>query len=345
MDPVNDNNPVPLYRADALHAFPEWVTKEAMVSPANVAHLHQSAFADPVRREFPIHTKVATFLSYAYAMGAGDVDEVVVKNIEKAASAWGIADELAPYAALLDESTKEASAPQPFALVVERDSGPTGYFPCGDAHDTDASIRGICRSFGDSRWNAELTGAQIKQAATKLVEAADRQGVDVPGILRDLHDRTPDAASAVKFASIRQFMTGCDDETAGLYKEAAAAVTDGDVDQCLDVWLELDRACGVKYSKTHTPSPWHAFYAGVSEADIEKVAAANVFIGAAPVPAMILAGVRADDIDAAFAGDDRTIVKAACAHAATNAMAASQELTKLNALSAGRLSALLLARC
>jgi hypothetical protein len=92
MDVNDDVNHQQLYALDKLVGIPEFV-KSAEMEP--VKQLPSSAFADPIRRKFPCHTKAATWLANAYFQQVAklypkDQCTLVQDRIIKCADYWKI---------------------------------------------------------------------------------------------------------------------------------------------------------------------------------------------------------------------------------------------------------------
>lgn len=67
------------------------LVKTAAEIDDDVDSLPATSFADPMSREYPVHTKEAVLLSAAYAAHAA-VDDQVMRQIEKAAEFWEVPD-------------------------------------------------------------------------------------------------------------------------------------------------------------------------------------------------------------------------------------------------------------
>lgn len=98
--PENDTLHVGLTKIASEHAVPEFV-KEANASSiyANVDELPLEVFADPVNRSYPLHTKVATWVSNGYFLDnyaeiPPEKRDLMQERISKAAAYFGIEDEI-----------------------------------------------------------------------------------------------------------------------------------------------------------------------------------------------------------------------------------------------------------
>lgn len=333
MDFLSDNNPVALYRAMGEYPVPEWVAQENIPTQDETTKLASVAFADPAAREFPIHTKIATFLSCAYA-GLEGLRGPLQERLVTAARQWGIEDDVAQYFA---DTTKVAANPHcGYGLVLDTPEGQVGHFPCRDRDETTASLQEIDRTISSAKWS-QLDAGQIKKACVELTRMAAHFKIDVPAKITDIATRLPDPDTAIKLASLRARLTD-DEEIRNLYIEAAEAAKrqPARIDECMNVWLDLDRHLGVKYSSCF-PSPWAAFHSGVTEQQLDQITSANVFIGDVPIPKTVIAAMPDTLVTTKFAAADQEVIQAARAAAIQTPTEASIKLSGLSRRSQQRL--------
>lgn len=94
MDHVADVNLTTLHKINQQFQIPDFV-KRATIDRAAIESLPSSAFADPLHRRFPCHTREDTFLSYAYFLkNSNQLDNITRQttwnNLRKRASDWAI---------------------------------------------------------------------------------------------------------------------------------------------------------------------------------------------------------------------------------------------------------------
>lgn len=99
---------------------PEFIKESSIPDKEEVARLQTSRFASPETREFPVHTKAATWLSAAKfwsdALYNPNVRQEVSENLKKAAKFWDIEDDIDSILQSVAGTAKEASETQAFAL-------------------------------------------------------------------------------------------------------------------------------------------------------------------------------------------------------------------------------------
>lgn len=94
-DFYDDENHQQLYALDKLYGLPAFVKTSAMEPRAGLTELPTHAFADPVRRKFPCHSKEATWLAQAYfslnkSSYTTKEANFVQDRIDRHAAYWGI---------------------------------------------------------------------------------------------------------------------------------------------------------------------------------------------------------------------------------------------------------------
>lgn len=298
MDFVKDQNPKPIYLADALIGLPDYVKTASQITPDDLVDLADVAFGVPSLREFPVHTKEATWLSAAYAMGAGTwaADAHLEQTIRKAARLHEIEPDLQKLEDVFAAQHKQASAPAPrFALSVDfGDTAGLGlqhFYEINNACQISKAARDMVNDLSDGRLRIEF----FQPAAVELVKAARNHSMDledIPMQIRSLgEERMPDFENAMKVAELRK-SAGVPDDALELYKEAAlgAQAEPDQIPRWLDLWLDMDATYGVKYS-SHQPDPFHAFFAGDLLSDVDKAASEMVLIHDVLIPASVLPAV------------------------------------------------------
>jgi hypothetical protein len=288
MDYVTSQNPKPLYRIDELVGTPAYVEQAPVITKEATEKLCNAAFAHPSKREFPCHTKVATYLSYAYLMGSTKTpDAKLVANIKSAGAAFGITADLEKIDTAV-AGVKSASVPEKlFALpagTVEKHAD-TNFYPLNDAIEIEASAHQLLND------RKRMSAGIFHKAATAIVKAAAQypgcvlpEKVAAAGV-----DRYPDFEYATKIAGNRRFVVK-HPEALELYADLVkvASASDADAEKVASLWEELDQRLGVKY-ENGIVDPYAAIYSGTPKAEVEKLASEVVIISDVPVPMSVIA--------------------------------------------------------
>jgi hypothetical protein len=129
VDAVADSNHQILHRIMQLAETPDYVKSAGVIDAEQVARLPQTAFADPVNRKFPVHTKAATWLAQTYFdesrhLYSTQLADRVQAQIDKAARYWNIAEHVKQASASIRATQDAGSIDLPdsdFAMVVKVD--------------------------------------------------------------------------------------------------------------------------------------------------------------------------------------------------------------------------------
>ena len=305
MDFVKDQNPRPVYLADQLVGLPEYVKTANTLVVEDLKGLQDIAFADPAAREYPVHTKAATWLSAAYCLGT-DSDEKKMGIIKAAADTWGISEDIDALEIALASHVKAASEPvSRYALTVDfGEHGPGGtrnFYPINDPSEIAVAARNMTKGAADRTLPLEY----FRAGSIELVKAAREMHMDMndihPRVLAIGEERLPDFDNALEIAELRKH-AGVDTEGLELYKLAALGAQNEpqEIDKWLDLWLDLDHTYQVKYSSVLLPDPFVAFFAGESLAVIDKMATEMVLVGDVMIPKTVFAGVPSVRIEQHF---------------------------------------------
>jgi hypothetical protein len=186
-DPIADANLQQLnaYSRQFLPAgLPEFVKSAERDSVQVPPGSPLSAYADPLTRSFPCHTKVATYLSNLY-LAAGQANkagwssaypfEKVAERIAEAARFWGITNEIeSVQKAVLEKSAAPQLSDSDFALVTKYGNEDVRRFPVNNPE----SIKESAARLFEDRINYPYSW---RQAASRsiLVKAAEHK-VDLP---------------------------------------------------------------------------------------------------------------------------------------------------------------------
>jgi hypothetical protein len=309
-----------------------------VLTAESVAVYPDVAFADPVRREFPIFDKASTWLSAAYFLN-GDFDNPAVEaRIKDAADQHDILDEFQKIESAA-QAQKSASAPAPkdfekYALTVDF-AGEFGkrvenFYPLTLEEDVIASAHQMHKDASSDKLPVEL----FRAGAVDLVKAANEFGVQSHLIHDSVWaigtERMPDFDHARAIAATRVW-GGAEAVDVELYKDAAdAAEADPTkIDECINLWLQLDDAHNVKYSRT-VLDPYQAFYAGPDAQSIEKMARENVIIEDVLVPAAMLTLPTDKTIRQNFEKGAAAVIMEARKFACEYPQLASREIEKLS---------------
>lgn len=254
MDYITDNNfTAKLSKLSEYYNFPDFVKKAHVETKESLAELPNEAFADPFKREYPIHTKAATVLSQAYLLGEleslfpvksasanGKLMSLlrVGEKIQEAANWYGLENEFAKMASALqtyfhtqrEKETQKIANSRKFAYVSEEDD--TKLLPINNEYEITKSARELTKYVEDGKMGyGVLGGLDTIRAAENICKAASDKGIPVPHKLREIAV----AAQGYKNASTvsRHLATQVeklqkageiDEEAVELYKQAFAFV-------------------------------------------------------------------------------------------------------------------------
>lgn len=338
MDFVKDQNPRPVYLADELVGLPEYVKSASELQPEELDALAVVSFASPAQREYPIHTKAATWLSAAYALGTfTEVPGYLQGRIKAAAEFHGISEDYEKLVAAFQNFNKKASEPTlSFALTVDfgeagGNLGIQNFYPLNDEYDIVKSARVMLKDADEGR----LPINYFRLAAKEVIKAAAAKSIPFdefhPRIRAIGEDRFPDFEHALTCVGLRK-SAGVDEEAVELYKAAALGARDEPekIDQWLDIWLDLDATCGIKYAAAQ-PNPYEAFFAGDVMPDAEKVASEAVLVSSVMIPKSVLSGISEDVVRQNFKQATADVIVDAVKQAAEHPEIASGLLDTVDA--------------
>jgi len=89
--------------------LPDFVKEAEMIPEETLASMPDEAFANKVARRLPISSAADTYISTAYHLSCNDKDENVDQSLNKAASFWGITEEVEKLKVSLGSLEKSAS--------------------------------------------------------------------------------------------------------------------------------------------------------------------------------------------------------------------------------------------
>jgi hypothetical protein len=328
-DYMTDENPTPLFVAEAAREMPDYVKQGSFPTEEEVKELAPAMFADPFARQLPCHTKVAMLLSGIYFHGSDEwrstpkeIREAVAARLEKAAAFHGITEDLDFYknvfvqleksAALDDVPDEEAMCK--YALWVADGAVTRAYYPMGDEHDIVKSARNVEEDAHYGRIPADW----YVTACRELVKAAGELGVpadNLPARVRAAGEiRYPDFDYAELVVEMRK-KAGVSEDSAVTYREivdsareefAASGSIEG-VEKWANLWLDLDAVNKVSYGRG-SPDPYQAFFSGAPAAEVEKAASEIVLVHDALVPRDVFTRIDRGFVKTAFAKEAHGII-------------------------------------
>lgn len=275
----------------AAEAIPSWL--ETAVEAEDVRSLPSVAFADSFRRQMPIHTKAAAYLS---AVGAVVYDYPAEQGwetrLKAACESYGITNDVKKAHAVLSpdnyHSTEASETPKTayaLEIQVEPDQPATRFYPINHAEQVEESARKLAADMHQERlplsWFAEAAD-QIVKAATTLDLPLTRLPQTV---IRLAEDRLPSPEYLREQIDRRVKQAGIPEDAVELYRQAADLALNKEASalEAAHVWELADRKLGVKYSDT-LASPVAAFRSGMRAEDFEKLAGTVVPVAGVTVP-------------------------------------------------------------
>ena len=305
MDFVSDFNPTGLYRTFSAVAAPSFVEDADVLTPEYVSTLHKTAFADPSKREFPCHTKAASWLSAAYFFGSGLTNPPVEENIKSACKIHGVdIEEIVAQKELILKEASETPEFKTHALEVDFEGedgrGVERYYSIKIASQVEDSARNLLNDFDAGK----LPEDWFVRASREIVKAASVTGLPKERLHARIKaagvDRVFDLDTALRMAETRAW-AGVPFEGVELYKAAALGASEdpGNEDRWMTIWGDLDRTNLVKYSRT-VLEPHRAFYAGPETAQIEKMAREVVVLEDVIIPKAVVTKPSEDSIRQRF---------------------------------------------
>lgn len=260
---------------DQLGPLPAYVKAASVADVAEPGELVSGAYADPVSRSFPIHTKAATYVSTLYFLG--NVAELkpldvtrIAARLEKAAADHGILNEIADLVQKAAASYQPAPTPEPVPYALEKRSadGVERRYPLRNATETKIAAEWFAQYRGHFRFDDR------QQIADRILDKAAEYGVEFPEELdyllakqagRGICDR-PRTVEQLRYRSqlpgvaapLREGLAKLAQDLAGSPGLVADPVTTRNLARTLDTF---DREHRVHYSGLLTP-PEDCLFAG-----------------------------------------------------------------------------------
>ena len=167
---------------NTVQELPEFVKQANIDDCSAIEDLPPIAFADPINRKFPIHTKAAAMISYLYFKSQEDKLQKMAANrirsrFTDSGRLWGIRTEM-------------AQADERFQPQVEKEASADDYALTADGQhflpiNTSENIVKSAAELIESRQN--LPYDMRKEAATRIMQAAVAHGFETLDLPDELH--------------------------------------------------------------------------------------------------------------------------------------------------------------
>ena len=191
-----------IYKYSQVGEVPSFVKQASVIQDEDLKSLPSKSFAD-AKREFPIHTKQATWLSYLKSASESTTSDAVKETIIKAAEFWGIADDIYDIEINLEKSAAPTELDDTdFAVVVNEIER---RFPLTSVETVKAA--------GEGLWKNRSTYPMTirKEAAKRIIKKAKELKVNLDNI--DFLEKTAGYGVGIgneikKALSNRRYITG-----------------------------------------------------------------------------------------------------------------------------------------
>lgn len=325
IDFVTANNPAIFGYLQEKDAIPGYVLSSNKISKEEVDCLDKVAFANPVDRLYPCHTKEACWESAAYFAGSGETDATVKGNIEKMAKFHGIEEDVTSVFAIFEgEMNKIASAEdttpkgiEKYALTLDfqgfQGRGVENFYPINNEAEIVASSD-ACTA--DYKAGKIPTGA-MRKIASAITEAAIAHNVDLSELTAEArlfgtrNTPDPEAASVLvhmrKSAAHEELVAELQEKLAGS-KDMYEAITL--TNEIAEKMLTLDKQAGVRYGKG-VLDPYSMLFTGPTIEEFEKAAASTISLRGVNIPVEDFVNLSDKDIDINFSSKSASIIKEA----------------------------------
>ena len=227
VDCCADTNHQRLHKLSRLMQLPDFVSQAPTIDQKAASALPIVAFADPISRKFPLHTKAATWLAQAYFSHDRHLYPIkeaagVQDKIDKAAQYWSIVDftkqartDVETFMSRVPPSLKDAD----YALIIEQDGQKRPMLPIHTAENVKAAAATLYNMRGKCPYEWRLIASRkiLHKAAelkaeipadlnTYLTKAAGRGSVFPARAAEQLANRVlmiPDSQKEVKVAAAK----------------------------------------------------------------------------------------------------------------------------------------------
>ena len=182
IDPVSDRGLTHFHQITKVIDLPDFVKQGSVPTPEEVDKLPVTAFADQIGKKFPVHTKEACYLSYAYFKRQKDqfskrAASRVEQKFNDMGRFWDIEGELDKLAAdLMPKREKQAATEDDYALTVAHEGTPLHYFPINNRKAIEKSAEELVEH------RSNFTYEMRKEAAQTLMGAYIREGYPLSAV-------------------------------------------------------------------------------------------------------------------------------------------------------------------
>jgi hypothetical protein len=297
MDFVTDSSGRHILQLSAIDEVPEFV-KNASVAAEDLSSLPNSAFADTLKREFPIDTAGHTWLSYGYIKSAGIQDATLITKVKRAAELHGIADKLEKIDAWASSFSKQAAAPRQYAVQIDFGNKVRNFYPINNQDE----ILNSAVKLGKDQSGLPLE--LFAEGCRNLVKAAREHQVPMNHVPRSVveygTERVPVPELVQSMAEMRKQATGDDTYTA-IAEAVASGAEQRASHEWAELWLNADRLNGLD-KVANEIDPFQLFNSGGTIEDFERELDSWAVIAGAPVPVTKVASADATAVRKYFAG-------------------------------------------
>lgn len=275
--------------------LPETV-KAAALAPQDLSGLSASAFADPIRKEYPLHTKEATLWSALYAHAVGRTGPLFDQRLKAALAKHDLVEDFEFCTQRFKQASKSAEKTQ-FALNVELRPGTVeGFYPINTLGELEDSAKQACQDYRNGRLTHEL----FYDACQNFVKRANELGTPPHKsfnvtVLDYGVARMPDQEKAAAALNARYAITG--DEA---YKMLADNIIESpdEAREVADLASRLDIGYWEQFPKLANLQAIHrAVFCGPTVEAMQKVASTFFLVGDVPVPLSVLDNLSEDQLN------------------------------------------------
>jgi hypothetical protein len=309
MDFLKDCSGRYILRLGQMNEVPEFA-KEAAVSQDCADSLPDSAFADPVNREFPIDTPGHVWLGYGYCKLAGVKNADIISKLETAGRLHGIQDDIRRLDSHISEFYKQASAPKRYAVEIDfgdpnpdsenrfiKQGGKHGFYPCNSAFELEQSAVKLVHD------QPLIPIEAFAEACDTLVKTAREFNMDLRELPRRVvsygTERIMDTDTVNHFMELRKQATG-DEFYTDLAKLAQTNPEGQSGRSYATLCVNADRLNGYKQAKSE-PDPFQIFGSGPTVEAVDRSIESWVSIADAPIPVEKVASVKESAVRKWFA--------------------------------------------
>lgn len=334
-DFVSDENPAIFLYLSERNGIPEYVYDSARITSAETEGLNKVAFADPLNRLFPCHTKAACWNSAAYYAANGGGEGEVKESILKMAGTHGIREDVEKVFSLFEEAMAKKASAEPerkYALNLDfggfQGRGVENFYPINTESEIFSSAEDAAKAYRAG----SIPMPAMRKIAMQIVAAADEMEYPIGELPADVKHlgvrRLPNPSYAETLLMTRKDAS-CDTAP---YEDAIGTLKVAFSNPAIDKELlmqvaedaaekiyRLDKEAGVSYDKRTMPDPYDLIFSGPTVADMHKAAASLVAIRDVTVPVADLINLKEETIDKHFSAASARLIKEARAAVAAEA--------------------------